>query len=149
MTKQPSNRGNIRAAHKFDKEGNLTYRDIPLITVKEEAIKRAIVLLDAAVDDAETHIEAAALQNYFKAEMLVWPEGPPAALTHDCPTPDLCVCEPTEVSCLPTLTDAMYHAVRGLELEFGRGADGFVGTLNDDALDEIWGAINTALRVQP
>ncbi len=49
---------------------------------------------------------------------------------------------------LPQLTDAMYHAVRGLVLEFRHGADGFVGTINDDALDEIWEAINTALRVQ-
>ena len=49
---------------------------------------------------------------------------------------------------LPPLTDAMYHAVRGLDLEFTSGGPESVkGSINDDVLDEIWGAINTALRV--
>lgn len=70
MTKQSSNRGNLRVADKFDKDGNLMYRDIPQITVNEKAIEWAIRLLDAAVDDAETHVEAVSLQNYFKAALL-------------------------------------------------------------------------------
>ena len=49
---------------------------------------------------------------------------------------------------LPPLTDAMYHAVRGLELEFGRGEESCMGIINDEVLDDIWEAINTALRVQ-
>ena len=36
---------------------------------------------------------------------------------------------------LPPLTDVMYHAARGLE------------SIDDDALDNIWESINTALRV--
>ena len=50
---------------------------------------------------------------------------------------------------LPPLTDAMYHAVRGLELEFSNGGpDSVKGSIDDDVLDEIWEAINTAMRVQ-
>lgn len=50
---------------------------------------------------------------------------------------------------LPPLTDAMYHAVRGLELDFSTsGPDTVTGSINDDVLDDIWEAINTALRVQ-
>ena len=49
---------------------------------------------------------------------------------------------------LPPLTDAMYHAARGLELEFTSGGPETVkGSINDEVLDEIWDAINTALRV--
>ena len=49
---------------------------------------------------------------------------------------------------LPPLTDSMYHAVRGLELEFSSGGPESVsGSINDDVLDEIWDAINTAMRV--
>ncbi len=49
---------------------------------------------------------------------------------------------------LPPLTDAMYHAVRGLELECWQDGTYRLSTINDDALDYIWEAINTALRVQ-
>lgn len=48
---------------------------------------------------------------------------------------------------LPPLTDAMYHAARGLELEFTSGGPETVkGSISDEVLDEIWDAINTALR---
>ena len=49
---------------------------------------------------------------------------------------------------LPPLTDVMYHAVRGLELEFTSGGpDAVIGSIDDGALEWIWDAINTALRV--
>lgn len=49
---------------------------------------------------------------------------------------------------LPPLTDVMYHAVRGMEFTFSGQQQSVEGCLNDDCLDEIWDAINTALRVQ-
>lgn len=49
---------------------------------------------------------------------------------------------------LPPLTDVMYHAVRGLELEFTSGGPEAVrGSIDDGTLEWIWEAINTALRV--
>ena len=49
---------------------------------------------------------------------------------------------------LPPLTDVMYHAVRGLELEFTSGGpDAVRGSIDDGTLEWIWEAINTALRV--
>jgi len=54
---------------------------------------------------------------------------------------------PVELLQLPPLTDAMYHAVRGLELEFSSGGpESVMASINDETLDEIWDAINTALR---
>lgn len=51
---------------------------------------------------------------------------------------------------LPPLTDAMYWAVRGTEITVSSGgSDDVTFSLDDDTLDEIWEAINTALRVQP
>jgi len=51
---------------------------------------------------------------------------------------------------LPPLTDLMYHAVRGLEFEFTAGGPySVIGYFDDDMLDSIWSAINTALRVTP
>lgn len=47
---------------------------------------------------------------------------------------------------LPPLNEIIYHAVSGLELDFGSGEDSFKGTINDDTLDWIWESINTALR---
>ena len=53
-----------------------------------------------------------------------------------------------EILQLPPLTDLMYHAVRGSEYHFtSGGAHTVAASLNDDCLDEIWDAINTALRV--
>lgn len=47
---------------------------------------------------------------------------------------------------LPPLNEVMYHAVRGLELDFGSGESLFQGSIDDDTLDLIWESINTALR---
>ena len=50
---------------------------------------------------------------------------------------------------LPPLTDAMYHAVRGYEYHFTSGGEHCVmGYVDDDMLDELWDAINTALKAQ-
>lgn len=53
---------------------------------------------------------------------------------------------PPAVMQLPPLNEIIYHAVSGLELDFGSGEDSFKGTINDDTLDWIWESINTALR---
>jgi len=47
---------------------------------------------------------------------------------------------------LPPLNEVIYHAVRGLELDFGSGESLFQGSIDDDTLDLIWESINTALR---
>lgn len=60
--------------------------------------------------------------------------------------PERLMVEPTAQ--LPPLTDAMYHAAQGLELEFSSGGpESVIGYINDEVLDDIWDAINTALRV--
>lgn len=64
-------------------------------------------------------------------------------------TSEAALAAPADVrDALPKLTDAMYHAARGceivIELTFGPA---FVLHVTDELLEEIWDAINTALRV--
>jgi len=57
--------------------------------------------------------------------------------------------QPSEAALqLPPLTDVMYSAFRGYELEVTTGGDESTTVyLDDSVLDEIWDNINTALRV--